>query len=78
MQAATCDVVGGDASVAVSDASIQIQQHKQHAIPQIMRDDEARVRIKACCLDESDIRVSCAERGRCSDLRMTTLLQQHG
>lgn len=58
MQAATCDLLSGDASGAGSDASIQMQQHKQHAIPQILRDDEARVRIKACCLDESDIRVS--------------------
>lgn len=53
MQAATCDRPSdGDSS-----SPLELQLHKQHAMPHMMRVDEARVRIHASCLDEWDIRV---------------------
>jgi hypothetical protein len=55
MLAATCDiVVGGDTT---SDERIDIQLHKQHAIPSRVSADEARVRVVACALEEIDMRV---------------------
>lgn len=56
MQAATCDRL----STADGDlpAQLELQLHKQHELPQILRADEARVRIHASCIDEWDMRVS--------------------
>lgn len=60
MQAATCDRLSSDDSTG----QLELQLHKQHEMPQIVRANEARVRIHASCLDEWDIRVrSTMHRG---------------
>ena len=70
MYAGTCDLESNVSSAAVgvdafslsssssSSSVVNVVLQKQHAIPQLTRVDEARVRIKACCLDEWDVRVS--------------------
>jgi hypothetical protein len=40
-----------------SEAALQLQLQKQHPIPTITRVDVARIRIKACCIDETDVKM---------------------